>query len=28
VRLLATLNGIENVSGEDGAFESDGRVHG
>ena len=28
VRLLTTLNGIENVSGEDGAFESDGRVHG
>lgn len=28
VRLLATLNGIEDISGEDGAFESDGRVHG
>lgn len=28
VRLFATLDGIEDVSGEDGAFESDGGVHG
>jgi hypothetical protein len=28
VRLLAALDGIEDVSGEDGAFESNGGMHG